>query len=237
MAAQYLELSESKQQVAGDRVVLDWQKNFQARQFRQAGAFYRQMVSFNDPGSQQTLNVMGIEYRKALEPLIETFNEACSNGDTAKGSEIRNQISDLLPDPSFGADLRAKMTPCNPPAPPVAAPPPVVAASKVGVTQPRGQTECLKMDSALAMLRLKQRVEPTFSSQALAYLQNAQAQVQVKVKIEESGSVTVTDAFGANILVANAVRSAVSLWKFTPAIDESGPRCVQTEIPIVVSRR
>jgi tetratricopeptide (TPR) repeat protein len=237
MAAQYLELSESKLQVAGDRVLLDWQKNFQERQFKQAGAFYRQMASFSDSGSLQTLNMMGTEYRKALDPLIERFNEVCSNGDTAKGSEIRSQISDLLPDPSFGADLRAKMIPCNPPAPPVAAPPPVVAVSKVGATQPRAQTECLKMDPQLAMLRLKQRVEPTFSPQALAYLQNSQAQVQVKVKIEENGSVTVTDALGANILVMNAVRSAVSLWKFTPALDETGPRCVQTEILIVVSRR
>jgi outer membrane biosynthesis protein TonB len=93
------------------------------------------------------------------------------------------------------------------------------------------------MDSQLALVRLKQRVEPTFSPQALVYLQNAQATVQVKVRIDQSGSVTVTEASGANILVTNAVRSAVSGWKFSPALDEFGPRCVQTDIPIVISRR
>jgi outer membrane biosynthesis protein TonB len=93
------------------------------------------------------------------------------------------------------------------------------------------------MDAALAMLRLKQRVEPTFTQQALAYLQNTQPTVVVKARIEDTGSVTVLDASGANILVNNAVRSAVEMWKFNPAMDENGPRCVDTEIPIGISRR
>jgi tetratricopeptide (TPR) repeat protein len=238
MAAQFLELSESKLQVAGDRVLLDWQKNFQARQFQQAGAFYRQMSMFKDPGSVQTLTMMGGEYRKALEPLIESFNQVCSRGDTVKGSEIRGQISELLPDPSFAADLRAKMQQCNPPAPlPVAAAPPAAVPPRVSATDPTSSRECLKMDSQLALVRLKQRVEPTFSPQALSYLQNSQAEIQVRIRIDQSGNVTVTEASGANVLVTNAIRTAVSGWKFAPAVDNEGPRCVQTELPIVISRR
>jgi hypothetical protein len=181
--------------------------------------------------------MMGAEYRKALDPLVTSFNEVCSKGDTVKGSEIRNLISELVPDPTFGTDLRAKMVPCAPPAPPVATAPPVVAQARVSGPDPSPRRECLRMDSQLALVRLKQRVEPTFSPQALVYLQNAQATVQVKVRIDQSGSVTVTEASGANILVTNAVRSAVSGWKFSPALDEFGPRCVQTDIPIVISRR
>jgi outer membrane biosynthesis protein TonB len=93
------------------------------------------------------------------------------------------------------------------------------------------------MEANLSMLRLKTRVEPTFSAQALSYLQNTQPTVVVKARIEENGSVTVLDATGANILVNNAVRSAVEMWKFTPALDENGTRCVDTEIPIGISRR
>ena len=90
---------------------------------------------------------------------------------------------------------------------------------------------------AAALVRLKQRVDPSFSTQALAYLQNSQANVVVKIRIEGDGSVTVIDATGANVLVTNAVRSSMAAWKFTPAMGENGPRCVDTEIPIVISRR
>jgi tetratricopeptide (TPR) repeat protein len=273
MAAQYVELTENRLQVAGDRVMLDWQKNFQARQFRQAAAVYRQIASFNDPNNAQTLGMMGAEYRKALDPLVESFNKACASGDTTKGNEIRDQITDLIPEASFGADLRAKMVPCNPPPAPVATPvlpvvstttPPVTDTRVASRTEPKPSTPsapkpdpkpgptspaktppassnparpCFQMDAALAMLRLKQRVEPTFTQQALAYLQNTQPTVVVKARIEDTGSVTVLDASGANILVNNAVRSAVEMWKFNPAMDENGPRCVDTEIPIGISRR
>lgn len=271
MAAQYLEVTETKLQVAGDRVLLDWQKNFQSRQFKQAAAVYRQIASFNDTSNTQTLNMMGAEYRKALDPLVESFNKACSGGDTAKGSEIREQISELIPDPSFGADLRAKMVPCTPPPAPVTplfptAPPTPPTDTRVATkTEPKSSSSssskaepktppaasktnqpaekaepsraCFKMDSQLALHRLKQRVEPTFSAQALAYLQNAQVTVNVKVRIEETGSVTVMETSGANNLVAGAVRTAVEQWKFTPAMDEKGPRCVDTEIPVSISRK
>jgi len=71
----------------------------------------------------------------------------------------------------------------------------------------------------------------------LTYLQNTTPTIVVKARIEDNGSVTVLDASGANVLVNNAVRAAVENWKFTPAMDENGPRCVDTEIPIGISRR
>ena len=270
MAAQYLELTETRLQVAGDRVMLDWQRNFQTRQFKQAAAVYRQIASFNDPGNTQTLNMMGSEYRKALDPLVESFNKACASGDMSKGDEIREQISELIPEPSFGADLRSKMVTCTPPPPPLLPVTPPVATTppsdnrvakldpKSSATSPKAEPKssapaatkanasgsksvsskpCFQMDSQLALHRLKQRVEPTFTPQALSYLTNNQVTVNVKARIEENGNVTVIGATGANALVSNAVRSAVELWKFTPAMDENGARCVETEIPIVISRK
>jgi outer membrane biosynthesis protein TonB len=93
------------------------------------------------------------------------------------------------------------------------------------------------MESQLALHRLKTRVEPTFTPQALIYLQNSQVTVTVKVRIEENGTVTVLEATGAHALVTSSVRNAVGNWKFTPAMDEKGPRCVDTDLPIVISRK
>jgi tetratricopeptide (TPR) repeat protein len=271
MAAQYLDLTETKLQVAGDRVLLDFQKNFQARQFKQAAAVYRQIASFNDPSNTQMLNTMGNEYRKALDPLVEAFNKACTSGDTIKGSEIRDQITELIPEPTFASDVRSKMVSCTPPPPPppVVTPPPTVAVNtppaetragsrgesrtstptrsepkapapappKPDQTANAPARSCFQMESQLALHRLKTRIEPTFSPQALAYLQNSQATVTVKVRIEDNGNVTVIEATGANTLVTTAVRNAVEMWKFTPAMDDKGARCVDTEIPVVISRR
>ena len=242
LATQYLELTESKLQVAGDRVLLDWQKNFQAKEYKQAGAVYRQIASFNDASTAETLNMMRAEYRRVLDSLVESYNRACSGGDTVKGSQIRDQITDVTPDSSLGSDIRSKMVPCAAPAPAVhPVPVDTRVAAKVeprpAAAPARPTTECFQMDAQLALHRLKHRVEPTFSAQALTYLQNAQLTVQVRVRIEENGSVTVVDSSGGNGLVVNAVRAAVAAWKFTPAMDDKGARCVNTQIPIVISRK
>jgi len=54
----------------------------------------------------------------------------------------------------------------------------------------------------------------------------------VKARIDEAGNVTVSDTQGGNTMLNTAVRAAVEKWKFTPIIDQSGSRCVDTEIPI-----
>jgi hypothetical protein len=59
----------------------------------------------------------------------------------------------------------------------------------------------------------------------------------VNVKIDETGNVVTADAQGSNPRLNGVVRSAVERWKFSPAIDKSGPRCVETEIPIVLTPR
>jgi TonB family protein len=92
------------------------------------------------------------------------------------------------------------------------------------------------MDSQLALARLKTRVDPEIPAASRAYLQNAQVTLKVKARIDESGNVTTTEVTGSNAILNNAVRSAVGRWKFSPMADKSGPRCVNTEIPVVMGK-
>ena len=122
-------------------------------------------------------------------------------------NKVKADMSDMLPDPSFGEDIRDHMTTCT-------------------------KNGCLQMSSVLAMARLKTRVNPELSPALQGFMHGSQTTVRVKARIDEAGNVTVSDTDGTNSMVSAAVRAAVEKWKFTPVIDQSGSRCVQTEIPI-----
>jgi hypothetical protein len=91
------------------------------------------------------------------------------------------------------------------------------------------------MQTALALARLKTRVNPVITSDLRTFLKNnVETVVRVKAKISEAGDVTVTGMPDGNPILINTVRNAVSQWKFIPIRDQSGPRCVDTEFPIVL---
>jgi hypothetical protein len=207
LAAQYAELAQSKLQVASDKLVINWQRHFDAREYADAAADYRQIKSFGDSNTQ--LTQVSAVYRKSLSSLMETWNRACAMGDEPTKSVVRSQIAEILPEPSFGDDILAQMSTCT----------------KAG---------CVQMGAALAMTRLKVRVNPEISPTIRGFLRETQATVRVKLKIDETGNVTVTDLQGTNAMLNNSIRTAVERWKFAPTIDMNGPRCVETEIPIVV---
>jgi len=237
MAAQYLDLAENKLQVAQDRVLLDWQKSFDAQQFKQAGAIYRQVASFGNSAAKP-LDHMTAEYRQILIPLVEDVNRACSSNDAPKMDAVRTRISEILPEPSFGEDIRSRIVPCPPPEPP--APPKVVAVVEPKIEPlvevkpaPKG---CVPMPGALALARLKSRVEPEFPAAARTFFQNSQMMVTIKARIDESGTPVVIDATGANVIITNSLRSAVEKWRFIPMVDESGPRCATTEFQMTLGR-
>jgi tetratricopeptide (TPR) repeat protein len=243
MAAQYLELAENKLQVAQDRVLLDWQKNFDSRQFKQAGAIYRQIASFGN-NAAKPLDHMTAEYRQALIPLVEDVNRACSTNDSPKMDEVRNRISEMLPEPSFGEDIRSRIVPCTPPPPPPETPkvaaivePEIVAPAikQVPLPEPvvvKQRVGCFRMESALALVRLKSRVEPEIPAAVRTFIPSSGITITIKARIDERGNVTVHDATGANPVITSAMRTAVEKWKFTPVADGDGPRCVDTEFPI-----
>jgi TonB family protein len=92
------------------------------------------------------------------------------------------------------------------------------------------------MNSQLALARLKTRVDPEIPAGSRAYLQNTQVTLKVKARIDEGGNVTSTEVTGSNAILNNAVRNAVGRWKFSPISDKNGPRCVNTEIPVVMGK-
>jgi hypothetical protein len=107
-----------------------------------------------------------------------------------------------------------------------------IASAVVPVAKPVG---CLDMQSPLALARLKTRVDPVVTNDLRAFLKNnVETIVRVKAKISETGDVTVTGMPDGNPVLNGVIRNAVSQWKFTPIRDQSGPRCVDTEIPIVL---
>lgn len=237
LAAQYVELTESKVQLAGDRLLLQWQKNFDTRDYRAAASDYRQIMSLGEGGTPQMAGHVMREYRKALTTLVESWNRAC--GDASTSTQIRNQVSDMLPEPTFATDLQAQMKTCTSPE---TATPKVTArhdskTDTVVASPPRtNSSSCHPMESQLALARLKTRVDPEIPPAARAYIQNTQVIVRVKIRIDESGNVAPMEVTGSNAMLNNAVRTAIEKWKFNPIADRTGPRCVNTEIPVVISK-
>jgi hypothetical protein len=211
LALQYTDLAQSKLQVNADRLYIQWQRDFDAHEYSKASADYRQLVAFNnDESNTQLIAQAKTEYRKTLQGMVDSFNKACMSGDTTGMNVIKGQMSDMLPDPTFGEDIRDHMTSCT-------------------------KNGCLEMSSPLVMARLKTRVNPDISPALQNFIRGSQLTVRVKARIDESGNVTVSDTQGTNPSINTAVRSAVERWKFTPIIDQNGSRCVDTEIPMVIS--
>jgi TonB family protein len=250
MAAQYVDLSQARLQVAEEKALIQWQKYWDAHNLKEAAVQFRQIASYNDNKTSQAVRQVSDQYRKALSSLVETWNSTCANGDMSAMNDIRGQITDLLPEPSFGEDIRSQMKPCNPPElkadlpstrttvvsqPSAASDPrsePKPEVKPVAMNNPLNQ--CLQIDYRVAMQRLKTKIDPEIPREARPYIQSSQITVKVKIRIDASGNVISTEAPGGNPMFNNAVKSAVDRWKFSPALDASGARCVDTEIPIVI---
>jgi len=208
LATQYIELAESKLQLDAERTLLAWRKDFDGGEFALAAKDYRQLVSQNNP---ETVGQVRTEYRKALSNLVDSWNRACANHDAATMDDVRLRMSELLPEPSIGDDILAKMTACT-------------------------DTGCLQMTPQLALARLKTRVDPDFPPYVRSQIKVSPVTVRMKTKINETGDVVVTEPQGGNAILYSAVQGAVNRWKFYPTIVPGGEaRCVETEIPIVIT--
>ncbi len=207
LAATSIELTHGKLRLAADRLLLEWRANFDARAFGLAAAVYHRLESFNIEGSaMQPMDQMQVQYRQSLSGLVETSKRACAAGDAVTMENLRRQAAELLPDPAIGQDLLTQMTTCI-------------------------KKNCLQMSAQLALVRLKTRVNPQIPNGFTSGSMN----VRVKTRIDEKGNVTAGEVLGGNPVIRSAVQKAVEQWKFLPAIVESQPRCVETEIPIVIS--
>jgi hypothetical protein len=207
LAAQYIELTESKVQVTAERALLAWRKNFNAGEFSLAARDYRELTAVS---SSETINEVRGEYRRMLSSLVDVWNRACANDDKLTMEEIRGRINTLLPEPSIGEDVLTRMTSCKP-------------------------TACIPMSAQLALTRLRTRVDPQFPAHVISQIKGAPVTVRVKAKIDEKGNVTSGELEGGNALLYNPIRAALTEWKFSPAVVEGEPRCVDTEIPFIVN--
>jgi tetratricopeptide (TPR) repeat protein len=209
LAAQYVDLTQSKVQVNADRVVLEWRKSLEAHQFKQAAARFSALKTSTDGVTPQMLDAMRLEYRNALTALVESWNRACASSDMPAMEAISGQLPESLPEPQLGEDVLGQMKTCT----------------KKG---------CLQMGTQLALARLKVQVNPVFPAAFQDAARRSVATVHVKTRIDEKGDVSVLDTQGGSPIVNEAVRSAVEHWKFLPIIDQSGPRCAETDIPIAI---
>jgi hypothetical protein len=156
---------------------------------------------------------------------VDNWNQSCTNFDVANQKAIAGQISSLLPEPSFGEDIRGQMRKCEEE---------TKAVAQVAST-PQG---CLAMDAQLALARLKTRVDPTIPVELRSFMKNnGPLVVRVKARINESGDVAVTGIADSNPILGKVITDAVSQWKFIPIRDASGIRCVDTEIPLALKFR
>ena len=209
LAAQYLELTQSKLQVNSDRLLLEWRKSLDAREFKQTAMRYQQMKATKDAVPPPVLEQMRTEYRNALSSVVDLWNRSCATGDAATMEAIPQQLPDKLPDPSLGEDLLAQMQPCT----------------KKG---------CMSVTTQLALARLKTQVNPLVPPAFQDFVRRGPVTIHVKARIDEKGDVSVQDAQGSVQGLNEVVRGAVEHWKFAPIMDQSGPRCADTDIPVVI---
>jgi tetratricopeptide (TPR) repeat protein len=150
-----------------------------------------------------------VEYKKAMSPLVEAWNRACAGGDEAGMEAVRKQVAQQAPDPAVAQEVLAQIATCT----------------KKG---------CLQMATQLALARLKVRVNPDVPNSIQDMARRSPMTVRVKVKIDERGDTEVLETIGDNAALNEAIRVALKEWKFSPAVDPQGPRCMETEIPVVV---
>jgi tetratricopeptide (TPR) repeat protein len=207
LATEYLDLTESKLEIAADRALLAWRKDFNEGQFALAARDYRELVS---RGSSESIDQVRGEYRRAVSSLVDSWNRACPNNDEKAMEEVRLRVNEMVPESLFVEDILAKMKTCT-------------------------RTGCLQMTSQLALTRLKMRVDPEFPAYALSQLKVSPVVVHVKARINEKGDIATTEAYGGSPLLHTAVRTAVQQWKFSPALVDDQARCVDTDIPIIIN--
>jgi tetratricopeptide (TPR) repeat protein len=152
------------------------------------------------------LKPLTAEYRKALTDLVQKWNQACFSNDAASIKTLRTEISDLLPEPNFGQNAGAEIN-----------------------------RQCFAMEPQFVLARLRTRVAPTIPFHMRNFFKNSQIVVRVKTRITEDGSVIVTGMSEGNPVLNEAIRAAVTQWKFVPIRDQNGVRCVDTELSLTMS--
>ncbi len=106
LAAQYVDLTERKLEFTADRALIAWRKDFDAGEFALAAGDYRELASLKNSNEIDSIQA---EYRRALSSHLDSWNRACATDDIPTMERLRLQAAAMLPYPSFGEDILAKM--------------------------------------------------------------------------------------------------------------------------------
>jgi tetratricopeptide (TPR) repeat protein len=212
LPVQYLSLLQARLRLAADQKLSEWRKNFEARDFNQAAARYRELVTLNVDGvAGPALEQIRTEYRKSVVVSKLDWDVACKSRNTAGMERLRRETGLMLPDPAIAQDLTDQMATCSP-------------------------ELCVRMDVDMVMLRMKSGQQPVIPAALQRNLDSTRARtVRVEARIEENGDVDVLTVLGESTAINSVVRSAVEKWKFSPAIVDKEKRCVETVFPIVIT--
>jgi len=214
VAPQYIELTQGKLLLAAEQVFFEWRRNFEAREYGLAALAYHRMRYFDAEGAASRLiSQMRGEYAKTLSGYLDAWKRACSVADNATMERTRRQAEEMLPDPAIGESVLAQMTGC------------------VNKT-------CIQMDSQSALARRKiwSRPENEIPRQFQSLLKNPENRmVYVRTRIDTEGNAAVLLTQGHNASINDAVKAAVSKWKFSPLIVDNQPRCVEADLQIGLS--
>jgi tetratricopeptide (TPR) repeat protein len=204
LATQYIGIVNTRIQLDTERLALQWQKNFAAREFAAATATYRELKSIGQPASAEAVKKIDADYRTAVASRLQDSRKACERGDERSGTTMRAEIAQMLPEPSLGAEALSEPMTCT----------------KV----------CLPSITQLALDRLETRVDPDIPRAALSRISGSGLTIRLKATISETGDVNITNVEGGQPEINSPIQSAVEKWKFNPAFDQNGhPRCVGTE--------
>jgi len=217
ISKQYVELAQNKLQLTVDRLLLDWRKRFEAGEFSEAAAVYRQIRSPElAEKSAPALELTIAEYRQHASTVVHKWKANCSADVSGLSLDTVEQVNAILPDPSIARDILEEIKPCAPSAPP----------------PPKAQP-CLQLQTQEAMVRLKNRVDPQIPR---AVRPTSPTSFVLKINIDKSGNVSVKDVQSPNLALNGPIKAAVEKWKFAPAlVEEDQPRCVDTELPILLN--
>jgi hypothetical protein len=252
VAREYSKLAQQWLVLIAERRYLEWSVNFDARQFDKAAATYTRIRSDQKPGSAELADRIESQYEKALSNLVVAWKGACAARELPKLEAIRNDASTIAPGLRLSQDALAQMQPCASPATTSNPAKPVTASKSPGPSSPPATAlpvtptapekpvaappvhalgECIKRDPAVAMSRLKYRVNPAIEPRLQQYVEKGTV---VRISIDEKGNVSVKDVVHADSRIADALQVAVEQWKFNPTVIDNEARCFNTDLPILL---
>ena len=165
-------------------------------------------------------------YRKAVTTLADSWKRYCASRDESSMVKVRTEAESLLPDTSMARDILNQMSGCV--FPPVAA-----ADTSVGSAPTNAvANECIQNPWKIAVLRLKDRVNPVVPKE----MRHREMHVRVTLRIDGRGNTNVLGLEHGSPVVNKAIYKAVREWTFHPAKVDSHPRCVESELTIVMRR-